>query len=255
VVAAAAVAVVFGAIVIYANFINDPEDALTEADLEAALVATTEPDTAVDGTDDESSPTTATTATTAAASTATTTTTEAAPVDPGAEGRWVATTESEVGYRVTEVLFGVNTEGVGRTDEVEGELIIDNTSITAVEFSVDLESVTSDDGRRDGQFRGRIMNVDQFPTATFVLTEPIDLVAIPAPGEQITATATGDLTLRGITNEVVFNVVAQRSEGRIGVLGSIGVVFADYQIPNPSIAGITTEDNGLLEFVLVFTRP
>ncbi len=250
-VAAAAVAVVFGAIVIYANFINDPEDALTEADLEAALAAT-EPDTAVDGTDDESSPTTATTA---AASTATTTTTEAAPVDPGAEGRWVATTESEVGYRVTEVLFGVNTEGVGRTDEVEGELIIDNTSITAVEFSVDLESVTSDDGRRDGQFRGRIMNVDQFPTATFVLTEPIDLAAIPAPGEQITATATGDLTLRGITNEVVFDVVAQRSEGRIGVLGSIGVVFADYQIPNPSIAGITTEDNGLLEFVLVFIRP
>jgi polyisoprenoid-binding protein YceI len=187
--------------------------------------------------------------------TTTTTTDGPIPVETGVEGRWVATSDSEVGYRVTEVLFGVNTEGVGRTNEVEGELVIDGTTITAVEFTVDLDSVTSDDGRRDGQFRGRIMNVNQFPTATFALTEPIDLAEIPAPGEQITATATGDLTLRGATNEVVFDVVAQRSEGRIGVLGTIGVVFADYQIPNPSIAGITTEDNGLLEFVLVFTRP
>ncbi len=253
---------VFGAIVIYANFINDPEDALTEADLEAALVATTEPDTPIDELDPATDPAEDPTAIPPAAATVTTTTTTTTtttdgpiPVETGVEGRWVATSDSEVGYRVTEVLFGVNTEGVGRTNEVEGELVIDGTTITAVEFTVDLDSVTSDDGRRDGQFRGRIMNVNQFPTATFALTEPIDLAEIPAPGEQITATATGDLTLRGTTNEVVFDVVAQRSEGRIGVLGTIGVVFADYQIPNPSIAGITTEDNGLLEFVLVFTRP
>jgi hypothetical protein len=30
------------------------------------------------------------------------------------------------------------------------------------------------------------------------------------------------------------------------------VAFADYEIANPSTGGITTEDNGLLEFILVF---
>jgi polyisoprenoid-binding protein YceI len=98
------------------------------------------------------------------------------------------------------------------------------------------------------------MATDEFPTATFALTAPIELGRIPDEGEQITATATGDLTLRGITNPVTFDVTAQLTGERIGVLGSIPIVFADYDIPNPSIAGITTDDNGLLEFVLVFER-
>ncbi|MBA3606489.1 MAG: hypothetical protein M3487_08535 [Actinomycetota bacterium] len=47
-------------------------------------------------------------------------------------------------------------------------------------------------------------------------------------------------------------MTAEASAGRIGVLGTIPVVFADYEIDNPSTSGITTEDNGLLEFVPAF---
>jgi polyisoprenoid-binding protein YceI len=170
------------------------------------------------------------------------------------EGDWVVTDASELGYRVTEVLFGVDTQGVGRTNQITGGLTIEGTDVTAAEFEVDVASIESDDSRRDNQFRGRIMSTDEFPTATFVLTSPIELGEIPEPDVQITSTATGDLTLRGVTNEVTFEVTAQLTEGRIGVLGSIPIVFADYEIANPSIPGITTEDNGLLEFVLVFER-
>ncbi|MEX2628238.1 MAG: YceI family protein, partial [Ilumatobacteraceae bacterium] len=145
-------------------------------------------------------------------------------------------------------------EGVGRTNDITGSLVIDGTTVTAAEFEVDMTTVESDDDRRDRQFRGRIMNVDEFPTASFVLTESIQLGEIPPPGEQLTAAATGDLTLRGVTNSVTFDVTAQLEDGRIGVLGAIPVVFADYDIVNPSTAGITTEDEGLLEFVLVFER-
>jgi polyisoprenoid-binding protein YceI len=98
------------------------------------------------------------------------------------------------------------------------------------------------------------MNADEFPTATFVLTEPIDFGRIPVGDEQITATATGELTLRGVTNPVTFEVTAQTTGGRIGVLGSIPVVFEDYGIENPSFGVVKTEDNGLVEFVLVFER-
>ena len=96
------------------------------------------------------------------------------------------------------------------------------------------------------------MQVDQFPEATFALTAPIEFGTVPADGEQITATATGDLTLHGVTSPVTFDVTAQAGDGRVGVLGKIPVLFADYDIENPSTSGITTEDNGLLEFVLVF---
>ena len=70
----------------------------------------------------------------------------------------------------------------------------------------------------------------------------------------MTATATGDLTLHGTTNPVTFEVQGTFKNGLVGVLGQIPVVFADYGIPNPSFATVTTEDHGLLEFVLILER-
>ncbi len=72
--------------------------------------------------------------------------------------------------------------------------------------------------------------------------------------EQVVATAVGELTLRGVTNAVTFDVTAQTTDGRIGVLGAIPVLFEDYGIDNPSFGVVATEDNGLVEFVLVFER-
>ena len=96
------------------------------------------------------------------------------------------------------------------------------------------------------------MSTDEFPEATFVLTVPIELGVDVAEGAQVETSATGDLTLRGVTNNVTFDLTAQVENGKIGVLGNIPVLFEDYGIDNPSFGGITTEDNGLLEFVLVF---
>jgi polyisoprenoid-binding protein YceI len=112
----------------------------------------------------------------------------------------------------------------------------------------------SDQSKRDAQFNGRVMNVAKFPTATFVLTAPIDFGQVPAEGGTVTATATGDLTLHGTTNSVTFDVQGTFKNGLVGVLGQIPIVFADYGIPNPTFATVTTEDHGLLEFVLILER-
>lgn len=227
----------------YILFIKDDAPAaLDESDLDAALGATTVP------ADSATTEPAATETTTAAASDET-----GAPAD-GVDGVWNITDESTLGYRVSEVLGGVDTEGAGRTNQVTGTLTIEGTSATAAEFTVDMASVTSDESRRDGQFRTRIMSTDEFPTSTFVLTAPIDFGGVPAEGESITATATGDLTLRGVTNSVTFEVTAQLSGGKIGVLGSIPIAFSDYEIPDPSNGFATVKDNGLLEFVLVFEQ-
>lgn len=177
----------------------------------------------------------------------------ASPAD-GVDGEWIIGGESEVGYRVNETINGLDKTANGRTKDITGSLTIEGTTVTAGEFTVDMTTVSSDEGRRDGQFRGRIMEVDQFPTATFVLTEPIDFVQIPAEGGTVTAEATGDLTLHGVTKSVTFEVQATFKNGLIGVLGQIPVTFADYAIDNPSFGSVSTEDHGLLEFVLVLDR-
>jgi polyisoprenoid-binding protein YceI len=241
------VALFFGAIFLYAKVLNDSPSALSEADLSEA-VAGDETTTAPPESAGSRVPSTSDTAADGSSTEATT----AAAQESGFDGTWNVTTESEFGYRVEEVLFGVNTTAAGRSNQITGSMTVEGTSVTEASFTVDVGSITSDESRRDNQFRGRIMEVYRFPEATFTLGAPIDFGAVPEPGTQITATATGDLTLHGVTRPVTFDVTAEAGADRIGVLGTIPVVFADYEIDNPSTSGITTEDNGVLEFVLVF---
>ncbi len=169
------------------------------------------------------------------------------------DGTWKVGSGSEAGYRVEEILFGQAATAVGRTSNVTGELAIDGRSVTAGSFSVDLASVASDESRRDNQFRTRIMDVARFPTATFRLTQPIDLASVPEGGPA-TVRATGDLTLRGTTKPVTVALQAQRSGSGIEVAGSIPIVFEEWGIPNPSFGPARTEDRGDIEFKLVFAR-
>lgn len=172
----------------------------------------------------------------------------------GIDGTWSISSGSEVGYRVKESINGFDTTANGRTQAITGSMVAAGTTITDGQFTVDMTTFKSDESRRDQQFNGRVMNVSKFPTSTFALTAPIDFGAIPAEGGTVDASATGDLTLHGTTKLVTFDVQGTFKNGLIGVLGQIPVVFADYNIPAPSIASISTEDNGVLEFVLVLAR-
>lgn len=182
-------------------------------------------------------------------------TTDDRPVADGVSGEWIVGSASQVGYRVKEILFGQSTEGVGRTNDVEGTLTIEGTNLAAAEFTVRMASLESDDARRDGKFRGEIMDTARFPTATFVLTQAIAIPESALSGGAFTTEAVGDLTLRGQTRSVTLTVEGRLSDGTIEVAGSINIVFADWGIPNPSNPAITTEDNGELEFLLLFSRP
>jgi polyisoprenoid-binding protein YceI len=186
---------------------------------------------------------------------ATTTTDGSASADPSTlDGAWQVTSGSQVGYRVTEVLFGQDTEGVGRTSTVTGTMQLQGTTVTAATFQVDMTTFKSDESRRDSQFDGRIMDVRTYPTSTFTLTSPIQLTSIPDNLVEVGTKASGDLTLRGTTKPVEIDLVARRNGDKIEVTGSLDVKFADWGIPNPSNGPVTTQDHGSLELLLVFER-
>jgi len=170
------------------------------------------------------------------------------------DGTWKPTSASQAGYRVKETLFGQSNEAVGRTNAVTGDVTINGTKVPSASFTVDLTSVKSDKDGRDSQFKNRIMNVSQFPTATFKLTQPIDMSAVPADGEAKTVKATGDLTLHGKTKSVTVDLQTQRNGNQIQIVGSIPITFADFGINNPSGGPAQTEDNGQLEVKLVLEK-
>jgi polyisoprenoid-binding protein YceI len=170
-------------------------------------------------------------------------------------GTWNAGSGSVVGYRVNEVLVGQSTTAVGRSTSVTGHLTIAGTTATAASFTVQTATVHSDKSERDGQFDNRIMDVATYPTGTFTLTSPIDLAPLPATGAIKSYTAHGKLMLHGTTRAVSFTLTAERKGANIEVAGDIPVLFADYNIQNPSVGGfVTTQNHGLLEFLLVFGK-
>ena len=170
------------------------------------------------------------------------------------DGEWAVVADSVVGYRVKEILFGQDTEGVGRTSAVTGSLVIANNEVTSAEFSVDMTSLKSDSSRRDRQVNDRILDTTTYPTATFALNEPIALTPEALAGSDFTANTTGTLTLRGVTKTVPVALTARLVDNVIEVNGNIEIVFAEWQIPDPSISAIVVEDRGLLEFLIRFSR-
>jgi polyisoprenoid-binding protein YceI len=169
-------------------------------------------------------------------------------------GTWNVTDGSVVGYRVNEVLFGQSHTAVGRTSSITGSMTVVGTKITQASFTVDMTTVTSDQSRRDEQFNGRIMETGTYPTATFTLTQGIDLGSSPTQGAKHTFQATGDLTIHDVTRTVTFQVSGQYSGSAAQIAGSIPITFADYNIGNPSFGPVTKQDHGVLEFALSFAH-
>lgn len=170
------------------------------------------------------------------------------------DGVYAVAPGSQAGYRIGEVLFGQSATAVGRTSAITGTLTIAGATVSAADFTVDMTQVRSDQSQRDGQFQGRIMNTAAYPTATFALTEPIQMGTLPADGTTVTETATGKLTLHGTTRSVTFPVTAKRSGTSFAASGSIPITFADFGIRNPSGGPATTQDHGTLEFALVLSH-
>ena len=223
-------------------------------------------DTADDGTTDDTTAATdapstdGTTATTGADST------DAPAADGDLSGTWSVDTSigefsfadstgTFVGFRVQEELSSIgSTTAVGRTPEVSGTLVIDGSTITEVSVEADMTSITTDDSRRDNRVQSAL-NTSENPTATFVLTSPITLDDAAFDGEPVTLDAAGELTINGVTQSVTFPLTAQLVENTIVVVGSLDVVFADYDVEVPSAPiVVSAEDNGPIELQLFFTR-
>jgi polyisoprenoid-binding protein YceI len=159
---------------------------------------------------------------------------------------------SFVGYRVQEELANIGAAtAVGRTPDVTGAVTFAGTTVTAVEMTADLTTLQSDEERRDGQLRRQALETDTYPTATFTLTEPVDLGSVPVDGQVVTATATGDLTLHGVTRSVAIPIEARLSGDVVSVTGSTEILFSEYGISQPqSFVVLSVDDSGVMEFQL-----
>jgi polyisoprenoid-binding protein YceI len=182
--------------------------------------------------------------------------------DGDVAGTWTVTEGSQAGYRVREQLASLSAESdaVGRTSDITGSITVESdgttTTVTGGSLLVDTTTITSDEDRRDDRLRTEGLQTDSFPTATFVLTQPVDVPAAAVTGTISDLTLVGDLTLHGVTQAVSIPAQAQVVDGTIQVQGSITFPLADYDIVAPNIGGfiISIADEGTLEFLVTLAK-
>lgn len=183
----------------------------------------------------------------------------------GVDGDWTVDTSvgsfddfsgTWAGYRVEEELGGIGSNtAVGRTPDVTGTMTVAGDQVTVVDVEVDLTTLQSDNGRRDGALRSRGLESDRFPTATFSLTEPLALPAGVDAGERVTTQATGDLTIHGVTQPVTLTVDAQLSGTTAAIVGQAPVRLADFDIDPPTgFSVLSINEDGTFEFQIFFTK-
>jgi len=112
-----------------------------------------------------------------------------APATTSLDGLWHVGTSSLAGFWVTTGALGYRSTVIGRTGKVRGSITIAGNAVSSASFTVDVAAInTSASGRK-------LMGVSAYPSATFVLTRPIQLSGTPAGGTIQHYAATGSLTL------------------------------------------------------------
>jgi polyisoprenoid-binding protein YceI len=147
-------------------------------------------------------------------------------------------------YRAYEEFFGraINTHApftlpIGQTNAITGTIHVAlsdaGLTIAPEEVVVNLFNLTSDDPRRDRQIRENYLDSENYPLATLVPREITDFPQDYAPGDAAAFQMAGDLTIRDVTNPVVFDVQAILADDIISATATTRILMPDYGFAPP----------------------
>ncbi len=160
----------------------------------------------------------------------------------------------EARYRVREELLGVGiTDAVGTTKGVTGRVVLRGAEAQG-EFVVDLRELRSDQARRDNYLRQNTLQTDRFPTATF-RPKRVEGLPNPLPRQgRYPVRVVGDLTVRDLTQEVVWEGEAVFGE-EVRVSLKTEFPFERFRLVQPRVPVVLGVENRIrLEVELILRR-
>jgi polyisoprenoid-binding protein YceI len=129
-----------------------------------------------------------------------------------------------------------------------------------VQDQFDLTTLSSDERDRDNFVKRDTLQANQFPTAEFVPTKATGLtLPLPASGT-FTFTLTGNLTIKGTTKEVTFDVTAKRDGSDLTATATANPSwkFGDFGMRAPSVPfrvlSVTDEIRAVIDLVATGPR-
>lgn len=165
--------------------------------------------------------------------------------------------QSKASYIVDESFFGGalakygiaagNSKTTGGTQQITGQLQLNLDNLGAAlgdnHFAVKLNTLVSDQDRRDQWIRDNGPSFNQFPDATFVAKSIEGAPAAYDNGQEVGFKLSGDLTVRDVTKPVTFDVNAKLAGDTLSGTATTRIKLTDYGIEPPNFANtLTVED-------------
>jgi polyisoprenoid-binding protein YceI len=162
--------------------------------------------------------------------------------------------QSKASYVVNEEFFGGalakygiaagTGETVGGTQQIEGQLQLNLDDLSAAlgenHFTVQLNTLASDQDRRDQWIRENGPRFNEYPAATFVATAIEGAPAAYEDGQEVGFKLIGDLTVRDVTTPATFDVNARLVGDTLSGTATAHVKMSDFGIEPPNFANTLT---------------
>lgn len=158
--------------------------------------------------------------------------------------------ESEARFELGEILRGQPKQVIGATDQVAGELAVDVNDLASIqvgEIIVNARTLATDSDRRDRAIRNQILVTDTYEFIAFTPTGVTGISGSAAVGDEFVFQIAGDLMIKDVSTEVVFDVTATLVSGN-RIAGSATTVIdrADYNLVIPSVPSVAGVDEQVI---------
>jgi len=152
----------------------------------------------------------------------------------------LAPTGNTARYRVRERLVGhdLPNDAIGETRSLAGAIEFDSKGKVipqSSKFVLDAGTFVSDQNRRDGFVRGRLLEADAYPSIVLVPTE-VNGISLPLPTSgTLPFEMTANLTVHGVTRPAIWKGSAKFQDGRVTGSAATAFTFDDIQMEQPRV--------------------
>lgn len=168
----------------------------------------------------------------------------------------ISQADSQVRFELDEDLRGQRITVVGVTNQVAGQLALNLEDLSQTQvgiIQINARTLTTDNGNRNRAMQNQILQTGSYELITFTPTAVTNLPARANIGETISFAIAGELTIRNISQPVLFTVTATAvSDSQINGTASTVINRGDFNlvIPNvPSVANVEEEVELYIDFV------
>lgn len=161
---------------------------------------------------------------------------------------------TSVGFTFSEILPGDERVTSGSTGYVTGEAEISDSTLNSAMIEVDMNELSTDRDVRDVNMKDKLFETSKFPTATFALTEPVDVSQLPEDGTAGLINVTGELTIKDHTELVDAQFQALRDGEMLIVSGEVEINREDFGVHSPDLIAAKIAETGTVDIRLSFSK-